>query len=494
MSKTIKIFIITFLITIIILLGIYFWINKDKKNTETEENHWYQSFNPFKTLDNIDNNNQNNNDNSNINNTNIETDIPYEEFEQITDFAIAGASFIEDKRFKENTTNEPIIEQITTPISSIIIDGRKQIQQILNEKLELKPALILDGVFGKSTTKAINDFQKNNNLKITGKIDIETSPFFVKISEISKNENNYENVPSIRYVERKNGHIYKMFLDNKTKEKISNTTIPSIYEAFFDKTGQTVVYRYLSSDNTITSYMATLGTANGEFLPENITDFSSSFNKDKFFYIKESNNESFGFVGDMGSPKINVVFNSPFREWISSWDQKDKVYITSKSSYTSKGSMFVLNKTNKTIKKVVGGIVGLTTLISKDGNTVLFSESTDKGPVLKVFDIANNTTKDLDTIGLAEKCVWGNNNIDIYCAVPDTIFGNKYPDNWYKGLISFNNFFVRINTKTQEKETISDIENEKQFDSINLFLDKEENNLFFTNKKDYTLWSLKLNI
>jgi len=43
------------------------------------------------------------------------------------------------------------------------------------------------------------------------------------------------------------------------------------------------------------------------------------------------------------------------------------------------------------------------------------------------------------------------------------------------------------------KRTIADSRDEVSIDAINLFLDNEEDMLFFTNKKDSTLWSLNLN-
>jgi hypothetical protein len=498
-KKTIIIFITTFILVGIIILGFYFWFNKSPSTSTTGETPWYQNFNPFGTGGKI---------------TTEPTLSPGEvvdpttgeiipsipkvsKFYQITDFAVAGASFLEDSRpikVDSNTVVNPEPEQIKTLISPDTKEGRMEIQKILNDKLSLKPILVVDGSFGKKATEAIKAFQKLNNLTITGKIDTETAPYFIKISQtITKPEvNPFEKVPSIRYVERVNGHIYKMFLDTKNKEKISNTTIPNIYEAFFDSTGNSVVYRYISSNKTISSFMATLGTNKGEFLIENISDFSISKNKNKFFYIVKNNEGSIGTISLFGDNKKDNVFNSPFTEWLSDWDINQNIFLTTKPSYAVEGSMFILNPTNKTTLKILGGILGLTTKISPSGNIVLYSEYTNKGPVLKVFDISKHTSKELDTYGLSEKCVWSNDSTNIYCAAPNEIIGTQYPDVWYQGLISFNDFFIKINTLTGDKSVIANSVKETEVDGTNLFLDKTESNLFFINKKDSTLWSLTL--
>lgn len=493
-KKTIIIFITVFIIVGAIVLGIYLWSNKNKKIPLDNTDPWYQSFNPFGVGDNTSNTNINSTEEENQTQTGVETQTS--RFYQITDFAVAGATFLEDTRPIVNTNNEdtPQPEQIKTIISADTKEGRKEIQIILNETLSLKSPLVADGNFGKLTIQAIKDFQKLNTIAITGEIDTITAPYFTKTTNTTDlpGKNEFEQAPSVRYVEKMNGHIYKMFLDTKTKEKISNSTIPSIYEAFFNKTAQTVIYRYLSTDKIISSFVATLGALKGEFLPQNISDMSISQDKTKFFYLTENSNGVTGTIGTFGEIKRDIVFTSPFTEWLSQWDNNQRVFLTTKPSYSVNGSIFSLNTTNKTISKIFGGVAGLTTLINPSGSLVLYSTSTETGPKLGVFDIEKHLTKDLNTYALPEKCVWSSDNINIYCAVPNSITGNQYPDYWYQGLISFDDYFVKINTATGDKTTIINSINETAIDGTYLFLDKTESLLFFINKKDSTLWSLNI--
>jgi len=491
-KKTIKIFIIVFILTGIIILGVYLWINKNKGGETTTEAPWYQNFNPFGTGN--DNNPLENPNNENPENPNvINPETIVSKFYQITDFAVAGATFLEDQRLKENEAEIIVPKETKIIISVLTKEGRKEIQQFLNTSLSLNPALVVDGVFGKKVTKAIEDFQKQNNLTITGKIDTETAPYFTKTSTTPTLETSlYEVAPSVRYVERANGHIYKMLLDTKNKEKISNSTIPGIYDAIFDNTGKTIVYRYLSGDNVINSFMATLGAPKGEFLPQGIYELSSSINKDKFFSLTKNGDGASGSIESFGNTNRENVFTSPFTEWLSEWDGAGNIFLTTKPSYLFNGTMFTLNPLKKTLNKVLDKIPGLTTKINHAGSLVLYSASTNKGPTLGIFDIREHTTKDLGILGLSEKCVWSDDDINIYCALPNTITGNQYPDSWYQGLVSFDDFFVKINTTNGNKITIANSIKEIPVDATSLFLDKEGDYLFFINKKDSTLWSLEV--
>jgi len=497
MSKTIKIFIITFVLALSALLVFYWLTRNNTTNTETGQTVWYQEFNPFGTGSVVNNIIENNfgggTDNQNNEGQNIEE---VSKFYKITDFAIAGATFLEDTRpIKNDSAVSTTPKEIKTVISADTVDGRKEIQSMLNSTLSLNPPLKVDGNFGKLTSEAIKSFQKLNGLTETGKVDETTAPLFTKTTTLNNLplKSQYENAPSIRYVERTNGHMYKMFLDTKTPEKISNSTIPSIYEAFFDNTGKTVIYRYLSEDNSISTFVATLGATKGEFLPYNISDISFSKDKTKYFYLIDVNNSTTGIVRLWGGSGVGIsVFSSPFTEWLSQWSGNQNIFLTTKASFGVAGYMFLLDPTNKTTTKILGGISGLTTLVNDTGSSVLYSETPQTGPKLKLFDTLKHTAKNLDTYGLPEKCVWSTDNINIYCAIPNTIIGNQYPDVWYQGLVSFDDYFVKINTKTGDKTTIANSANETPIDGTHLFLDDKETTLFFINKKDGTLWSLDI--
>lgn len=418
------------------MLGFYYYRNTNTNITGDATSTGYDSFNPFGT----DSSPTNSANTDTVNDTDV---TPFEsigatevsqasKFHKITDFAVAGAAYFEDTR--------PLAEIVTT------IPG-----DISTPPTNTKPV---------KTTKAAQP--------------------------------KFETVPSIRYVERTTGHIYQMYLDTKVPSKISNSTVPAIYETIFDSRAATIIYRYLGDDGfTINSFMATLGATKGEFLSQNIIDMSLSPDKSKFFYLTKTTSGVVGTTRTFGETKSTQVFNSSFSEWLSQWIGNQKVYLTTKAAAGVEGSLFNLNTATGSMTKVFGGVAGLTTLANKEGSLVLYSSSTGTEPRLGIFTVGNRETLTLNISSLPEKCVWGAGNIFIYCAVPDSIPSGKYPDAWYQGRVSFNDHFVKINAETGDIYTVTDSSGEP-VDGTHLFLNKTENQIFFINKKDSTLWSLDI--
>ncbi len=448
-KKTKIIFIVVFLTVGIIILGLYFYTKNSTPNTTNTDKTIYQKFNPFGTSTKVS-----------TENTPEETNTPTEnivkeasKFHQITNFAVAGATYFEDMRLL------PIKEKV----------------------VETTPAV----------TPEVTTTETKTPIKITNtKILPKTAKTVLPIKPA---EPTTEIVPSLRYVEKATGHVYQMYLDTKVENKISNSTIPSVYETIFDSKANSIIYRYISPDdnNSITSFVASLG-GKSNFLSPNILDISLSPDKSKFFSLIESKTGVTGIIKSFEETKTTQVFTSSFSEWLSQWVTDKNIYLTTKPSYLVEGSVFNLNTTNGTLSKIFGGVKGLTTLANNDGTSIIFGASLDIGPKLNLFDIKNHTSSDLNVYGLPEKCIWSSDNINVYCSIPNVITGTQYPDVWYQGLVTFDDRVVKINTQTKDIISIANSSNDKPVDATHLFLDKKESKLFFINKKDSTLWSLDL--
>lgn len=448
--KTKIIFITVFILVGIAVLGFYFYKNKSGSvSTDNTTNSDYQPFLGSSTTGQGGTNSGAMNTTGSEDTTSLPTNPVSEspsisqtnKFHQITDFSVAGAVFFQDAR------PLPVSE-----VSAALEGGEKP--------PEIAPT--------KNTKKKATPTKPEKPL--------------------------FEMVPSLRYVERVTGHIDQIYLDTKAVGKVSNSTIASIYEAIFDGSASSVIYRYLSVDSrTITSFIATLGSASGEFLPNDILDVSISPDKTKLFYITKSSSGVVGTVKPFKDTKKTQVWSSSLTEWLSQWVTDQKVYLTTKASASVDGSLFSLNIANGVLTKVFGGVKGLTTLANKDGSLVLYSSSISGGSRLGIFNTKNHTAIEISLYSLPEKCVWSSDAIHVYCAVPSDMGSREYPDSWYQGLVSFNDHFVRIDTSTGSTNTIADSLSATPVDATHLFLDDKEGQIFFTNKKDSTLWSLDLN-
>lgn len=404
----------------------------------------------------------------------------------IVGLIIWGVLFWNNKKNKEGVVGELIQNQPFNPF------GTSEENKNTTENKEENKITWSDVDVSKYQSR----FQRLTDFAVAGAGFFEdTRPILINKEEGQEDNlsTQFETVPAIRYVERATGHIYQRHLDTKKVTKVSNSTIPGVYDVLVDKLANTFIYRYLSSDNkTITSFLATLGNEKGEFLPSNIIELALSPDKTKAFYLVKNSNGVVGFTLFFEENKKSQVFTSSFSEWQAQWVTNNKIFLTTRPSWSLDGSLFSLDITSGTLTKIFGGTSGLTTLANKDGSLVLFGSSLQAGPKLWLLNTKDHTTKDLNSYGLPEKCVWGYDNVSIYCAVPNVVVGEQYPDYWYQGLTSFEDYFVKIDTETAQRSTLANSKNEIPVDATRLFLDNKESYLFFINKKDSTLWSLDL--
>lgn len=316
-----------------------------------------------------------------------------------------------------------------------------------------------------------------------------------------------ELVSAVRYVEKERGHSYETYLDVLAERKISNTTIPRIHEAFFGNNGQNVLLRYLGDNGTtINTYSASLpievagGDATmdlkGSFMPTNISDVSIAPDMKSMFYLMPYSQSIIGTISLFAGGQKIQIFNSEFTEWLSQWPATRTIMLTTKPSYVYAGSAYIVDTQTKSINNVLSEISGLTTLMSPNGKSILYSESIKNGLRLKLFKMDTREFIDLGVKTLPEKCVWGSNSEYAYCGVPRSLPQANYPDNWYQGLLSFSDDIWKLDLKTNVFNILANPEEiaGESIDVIKPSLDTKENYLIFTNKKDSFLWGLTLSI
>lgn len=438
-QKTKIIFIIVFITVGAIMLGVYFYNTKNNTNADGTKTSLVQKINPFGTSTKnpkIIPSTTTTGGGDEVTNPQITVDNGTR-LNKITDFAVAGAVFFEDTRPlppKDRAT------EVIAPVVAPVVGVKNVIKKV---------APVIEPTF--------------------------------------------EIVPSLRYVEKATGHVYQMYLDTKIEGKISNSTIPAVYETIFDGKANSIIYRYPSSDNkSITSFLASLGGKSSAFLSSDILDIALSPDKSSFFSLIKNTKGVIGVTKSFDETKTNQIFSSSFSEWLPQWVTDKSIFLTTKPSYMVEGSVFSLNIKTGILSKIFGGVLGLTTLSNNDGTSILYGASLNIGPKLNIFNIKDHTSIDLGVYGLPEKCIWSSDNINVYCSIPNTIVGTQYPDSWYQGQVSFDDRFVKINTETKEVITLANSSNDIPIDGIKLFLSKGENKLFLINKKDYKLWSLEL--
>lgn len=314
----------------------------------------------------------------------------------------------------------------------------------------------------------------------------------------------------LRYIEKASGHIYELAAGDKIPEKISNTTIPQIQEVYWDNTGNKVAIRlFRDSLNTVQNLLGTIvlatstggTTKTGELvttaLPGSISSMAVSPDHKSLFYLNRVGDGVVGITTDFDSKRTSQVFDSLLTEWNSAWTSQNAITLTPKPSQSSAGTLYLINPTNKTTEKILRDSTGLTAVVNPTKSLVLYSQSTPTGLLTSVFSFSKKTSALFTETTLPEKCIWSTLYTSIaYCAVPSFIPNGVYPDGWYQGKVSFADRIVVIDTEDNFTRIVFDSTESGSggaFDAIQLTIDKDEQNLYFINKKDGSLWKLALN-
>lgn len=305
----------------------------------------------------------------------------------------------------------------------------------------------------------------------------------------------------IQLVDRASGHMYETATGTLELTKVSNTTVPKVYEAsllFRDR----VLLRglYNKTDIIETKYgvqklltpSSTEMTLITQDLTQGISQIALSPSKTKMFYLQTR--APLGMISNVDGTSAITAFESAYREWIAFWPTERTITLTTKASAFYPGYMYTLNTVTRAIQKVIGDTDGLTTLMSPNGGKVLYSKSESGAPNLYVLNTKDGSARNLFFRTFSEKCTWSVKEVDIvFCAVPQDIAFGDYPDAWYQGLIFFTDDIWKINTLTGETRLIAKLNDlsDQAIDVINPVLNPSETYMVFNNKIDLSLWGLK---
>lgn len=404
---------------------------------------------------------------------------------------ILGGGFYLYKN-KKNNPNTPILSAIF-PEGGFINPKKDDLKDIEGDvSSEENPQISGENITSNSKFKQLttNPVAGYTSFNIEIKKNIPADPNIPKSkpsSEIIKKH-------LLRYVSRASGYIYEIS-DGEIPLQISNIYIPNIYEAYFIDNNKTAILRHLRSDKkTIASYSLPIPEENtdgtrtqkdGLYLPENIK--SMAISPDTKSLVRLINYPNLTTVNTTSSTNTkNVeIFNSQLKEWLPFWSNQ-KIYLQTKASYVSPGYLYQVG-INKSLKRILGDIKGLTVSISPSGNYIIYSESVSNNIVLNILNTKDGSVQKTSLNVLPEKCTWLKND-DLICAGGGVPAGN-YPDDWYMGTKSFSDNLYKIYTSTNIFDVIYDQSN--SFDMTNLSLNENSSILYFIDKNTGYLWSMK---
>jgi len=265
----------------------------------------------------------------------------------------------------------------------------------------------------------------------------------------------------IRYFDRQNGSVNDFNLDTGERVNITSTTVLGIIEAVWINKNNAVIK--INASNGPRTAIANINEEGGSitttFLEQGIDDISVSGSG--IVYTSDNRVVRSDLFGN-----TTAIATLPLSGWRVT-TSGSKIYIYPKPSSGVVGVLYEI--VGSSLRKVVEG----EGLVAKAGpnNLVAFS-----------FGINFSDTRNT----IADKCVVAS---FVYCGVPQFTPNGTYPDDWYKGLVSFNDSLVVFEIESDSDQTLPLSES---VDITNITLNSDESLLSFVNKKDGSLWVYKL--
>ncbi len=312
----------------------------------------------------------------------------------------------------------------------------------------------------------------------------------------------------VRWVDRGRGNVFQTSGITEEIDTLSNTILPRVYESSWNKNLTAFIgsvfqenglpstlYAEMKAQASTTS--ATPFILKGKNLPENIIGYATSPKKDKLFYMIRDNGSGVGYISTFEGKSVKEIFNTPLTQVNVDWPEENTIAITTKGTASQGGYLYFVKPNTGVWSKIAGPIQGISARVSHDAKYAIISSTNNDTREIStnIYNVNKLNMGDAMVRTIADKCTWGNFYKEmVYCGVPTKNISGTYPDDWYKGNVSFIDKVWQINAATSEVHLISSIldQSDRVIDAFNLGLDPRDTYLFFMNKNDLSLWSLDL--
>jgi dipeptidyl aminopeptidase/acylaminoacyl peptidase len=298
----------------------------------------------------------------------------------------------------------------------------------------------------------------------------------------------------VRFIERQTGHVSDIGPQGQEQTRISNTTIPKIFQAqdWSPDASRAILKYFIEEDARIIAAEFKATSTQAAVLPAAIISSAWAPDRDRIAYLLPAAGGSRTIIADPDNGKQNQINSSPFQDWEIWWPEKNTLSYLSRPSGIAPGFLFKYDLAKGTFEKIIGDIPGLEIKWASGGQKILYSSynAGSQKPQLFAYDLKTGLAQDLQTQTLAAKCVFGKTNKNkIYCGLDAALPQALWPDQWLQGAASTLDIIWEINLETGEKKIIN---GENFFDVNQIDISADDQFLYFGNKYDNSLWSLKL--
>jgi len=300
---------------------------------------------------------------------------------------------------------------------------------------------------------------------------------------------------TVRYIEKGTGYLYELTLSSKTETQITNTTFTKIIRATISPNGNRVLLTTEAGDTTRISIGTVVRTDTGDSsfevtnLPEGASEASFSKDGTGVYYLLKTGQGSEGHMYTLAESEDRILFSLPFGAARVSWGEETYIY----TKPTSKLPGYVYKIENGVPMYVRSGALGLTAF-GYPGGVVTTEVTSEKSVVSRAYE--KNGAEYFLPLGLyPEKCAGTWATSTLICAFDPNI-NAEYPDNWYKGVVSFEDAFWSVGIEDGNATVLTYPEDEvgRSVDITDMQGNGDGTEFLFTNKKDGTLWLFEPNL
>lgn len=305
-----------------------------------------------------------------------------------------------------------------------------------------------------------------------------------------------EDGKTVKYYSRTSGQVWESAFDGSGLKKISSVALTNLIKILWSPDKEKVIGVFSENDK-IKKYFYDYTNNQSALLNERIGYIAWSPDSKKIAYqfTDASGEQSNISLANPDGTGWKNVFKTRLDNLIVEWPSAEKISLRQPPSGLSQGILYAINSQSGDFNKILSDLFGLNAKWSPKADKILYSATDNRGrhPQINLTDEKGANFKDLKMSGLVDKCVWSNDDRTVYCSLPQDISDNAvWPDDYYKGLVILADDFYKINLETNEKTKIAGSTDQTSYDAQELFLAPKEDYLFFVNRADGLLYSLKL--
>lgn len=312
----------------------------------------------------------------------------------------------------------------------------------------------------------------------------------------------------LRYIEKATGRALE-YNPSAGISRLTNTVVTNLREGSWAATGekiiatqvepttnaQTVVFLNLKKtvvdpDTLPSNTQAPFTT---ETLPGENSALSYAINPEKtnVAYLVNTSLGSTIRVGSLANTNSSAIFRHPHKSWLLSWDTEDSLTLSTKPATGITGYSYLLDARDGTITTLTSG-EGLLVKVSPEGRYAITTRLENGQPLTELRDFVDSRNSvRLSFTTYPEKCAFLS-EARIVCAAPSAALAN-YPEGWLQGqVISDDNLWLididsKVSTKIYSTGSDSIV-----LDITDLRINSLHTTLYFKNKQDDSIWSIRI--